>query len=111
VEANDLSGMTPESQGITLGQNPCLDRCWEDFNRCVQNSTSGGLECLARLEACKRACAEQQPQQPEEPPPVQDQPCDQGPCPQCASELQLSNACNQRLGHPPPHTCSNGHSW
>jgi peptidoglycan hydrolase-like protein with peptidoglycan-binding domain len=33
----------------------CLDRCWRDFERCLDN-TRFPPECIARLGACQRAC-------------------------------------------------------
>lgn len=45
-------------------KDPCLDRCWADFNRCLRH-TRFYPECLARLESCKRLCGiRRRPKQP-----------------------------------------------
>jgi hypothetical protein len=101
-------GYTPESVGITLGSNPCLDQCWRNFEQCIRNSTNP-QECLAQLSYCQRNCAEQAP--PEPPPAPAPQQCGQGPCPTCETELQMSNACVLEAGHGGSHQCSEGHSF
>src|SRR5205807_4149670 len=47
---------TLESSGYELGNDPCLDKCWEAFRRCLKNSTNGQA-CIAQLSACQRSCA------------------------------------------------------
>jgi hypothetical protein len=48
---------TLQSSGYTVGSDPCLDKCWDEFYRCLKNGRDSGMQCLARLEACKRRCA------------------------------------------------------
>ncbi len=48
---------TLQASGYTLGNDPCLDKCWEEFQRCLQKSTDGGVQCMAQLTACQRSCA------------------------------------------------------
>jgi hypothetical protein len=58
-EGADFYVQTLQADGYTLGTDPCLDRCWAEFKKCCNNSTSGGLECLAQLNACRERCASQ----------------------------------------------------
>jgi hypothetical protein len=48
---------TLQSQGYTVGNDPRLDKCWEDFRNCLKNPPPGqGPDyCLAQLTACQRA--------------------------------------------------------
>ncbi len=52
-----ISTLTPDMVGDDVAGNSCLDRCWKEFEECRTNSTDGGLECLARLNACRMNCA------------------------------------------------------
>ena len=47
----------PADYGVELGTNSCLDQCWEDFRRCLQNTTFPE-QCIAQLQVCQRACAD-----------------------------------------------------
>ena len=107
VQGDPAVAYSPDQFGIQLGTNECLDRCWAHFQDCLRQGRDQN-ECLAQLSHCQRNCAEQGP--PSSGGEAPSQPCDQG-CPTCASELQISNPCNQVLGHQGGHTCSNGHSW
>jgi len=98
---------TAESQGYTLGSDPCLDACWDAYYKCLDRGRDPSV-CLGDLTACQRGCAERPA--PDAGTPAA-QPCDQGPCPNCASEFQDSQPCNQALGHGGPHTCVRGHTW
>jgi hypothetical protein len=56
--ADALYTQTLQNSGYTMGTDPCLDRCWADFQRCL-DTTSDPNQCLAQLSACQRACANQ----------------------------------------------------
>jgi hypothetical protein len=58
--ADDLYQQTLSADGYAIGSDPCLDQCWADFRRCLNGSTDSN-ECMARLQACKRACAARPP--------------------------------------------------
>src|SRR5260370_18690494 len=53
---DDFYAQTLQSSGYTLGSDPCLDKCWDDFQRCLRQSTDGGSQCMAQLTACHRTC-------------------------------------------------------
>ena len=55
--AEELFEQHFQEDGYTIGMDPCLDRCWENFRECIKNSTNS-LECIAQLEACKRSCGQ-----------------------------------------------------
>lgn len=55
--SEELFEQTLQDDGYVMGTDPCLDRCWEEFRRCLENTTFPS-ECIARLEACKRSCAQ-----------------------------------------------------
>src|SRR5947209_5662650 len=47
---------TLQSLGYSLGTDPALDQCWEEFHRCLDNSTDG-QQCLTNLRSCQTRCA------------------------------------------------------
>jgi len=36
--------------------NPCINRCEAEFNRCISTSRTGGMECIAARSNCARRC-------------------------------------------------------
>ncbi len=36
--------------------NPCMNRCEAEFDRCISASRSGGMECIAARNYCTRVC-------------------------------------------------------
>jgi hypothetical protein len=60
MSTDDIYAQQLAADGYTPGSDACLDRCWADFQRCLQNTTFPE-QCIAQLEACKRACANAAP--------------------------------------------------
>ena len=58
-DADGFYQQTLQSSGYTLGGDPCLDKCWADFQACLK-TTNDPNQCLAQLTACQRGCGQQQ---------------------------------------------------
>ncbi|MBV8914601.1 MAG: hypothetical protein JOZ05_16365 [Acetobacteraceae bacterium] len=60
-DADSFYQQSLQDSGYSLGTNDCLDKCWVDFRRCLDNPLNGNPQaCLAQLTACQRSCGTQQ---------------------------------------------------
>jgi hypothetical protein len=88
----------------------CTERCEEQFGQCIRHGDNmGGSACIAHRSACLYGCRDEY--FPDPSPPVAQEMCGQGPCPECGEQYSMSSACTLPGGHADYHACSYAHSW
>jgi hypothetical protein len=55
-EANASYDPGSESDPTSQAKQDCMARCEEAFNRCLETSRDGGMQCIAQRNVCYRNC-------------------------------------------------------